>query len=396
MNTVELKRSGNARAFTLVELLVVIAIIGMLIALLLPAVQAAREAARRMQCSNNLRQLALAMHNHHDVHNVLPAAGSHMDNRDGGARYRISWWIFVLPFIEQSALHADIMSTSRKQGTATGEDDRIQAGGNRVLGNIATEPWDGNFQPWRQTFSARLCPSDPRVPDEPSAGQGIGFASYRVNLGDRISSWQTQNGNNVATAARNSTWRGPFHVQAGNGLEFIGDGTSNTFLIGEVRIGSGQNNVRERFDLGFDGNNIATPARCLASVDPRTRRIRAVTDGNWHSRGWSGRRWPDGLHHYSGFFTVMQPNGPSCRGWGGVTSDSDGADIIATLSSAHAGGVNVALADGSARFISETISNGNINFESWNAPGNSRTSPSEFGVIGALGTANGGESVAMP
>src|SRR5262245_22393651 len=85
------------RAFTLVELLVVIAIIGVLVALLLPAVQAAREAARRMRCSNNLKQLSLGLHNYEDVHKTLPPAGINTN--------QMSWLVLVLPYIEQTNLY---------------------------------------------------------------------------------------------------------------------------------------------------------------------------------------------------------------------------------------------------------------------------------------------------
>ncbi|HZN33989.1 MAG TPA: DUF1559 domain-containing protein, partial [Pirellulaceae bacterium] len=91
---------GPRRAFTLVELLVVIAIIGVLVALLLPAVQAAREAARRMSCGNNLKQLALGIHNYHDVHLVFPYE---MYANPGWA-----WGAFILPFIEQQNLHQQL------------------------------------------------------------------------------------------------------------------------------------------------------------------------------------------------------------------------------------------------------------------------------------------------
>src|SRR5687768_1802933 len=102
-------RRRRADGFTLIELLVVIAIIAVLIALLLPAVQAAREAARRTQCKNNLKQLGLAFHNYHDVHGALPYStawwgpnGTMGDNRGW------AWSAMILPFIEQSAAHAQI------------------------------------------------------------------------------------------------------------------------------------------------------------------------------------------------------------------------------------------------------------------------------------------------
>src|SRR5216117_2575199 len=88
---------SSKRVFTLVELLVVIAIIGVLVALLLPAVQAAREAARRMRCQNNLKQIGLASHNHHDVVGEIPQAYSETTG--------LSWHVYILPYIEQQALY---------------------------------------------------------------------------------------------------------------------------------------------------------------------------------------------------------------------------------------------------------------------------------------------------
>jgi len=111
--------SVNKRTFTLVELLVVIAIIGMLIALLLPAVQAAREAARRMQCSNNLKQLTLTVHSFHDVHNRFPA--SVFDPMAVNLKIRrCGPFPLLLPFMEQSALYNSVMRgkiVNRFEGT---------------------------------------------------------------------------------------------------------------------------------------------------------------------------------------------------------------------------------------------------------------------------------------
>jgi prepilin-type N-terminal cleavage/methylation domain-containing protein len=107
------------RAFTLVELLVVIAIIGVLVALLLPAVQAAREAARRMRCQNNLKQIGLACHNHHDVTGELPRAYSPTTG--------LSWHVYILPYIEQQNLFSN--STRRRSAPRTARPtETIRAG----------------------------------------------------------------------------------------------------------------------------------------------------------------------------------------------------------------------------------------------------------------------------
>src|SRR4051794_760135 len=96
--------AGSRRAFTLVELLVVIAIIGVLVALLLPAVQSAREAARRSSCLNNFKQLALSMHNHHDVRNTLPPGGTYYGTCCSPPTYT-TWTIEGLPYMEQQQLY---------------------------------------------------------------------------------------------------------------------------------------------------------------------------------------------------------------------------------------------------------------------------------------------------
>ncbi len=116
------KRANVRPAFTLVELLVVIAIIGVLVALLLPAIQSAREAARRAQCTNQLKQLGLALHNYHDVHRTFPPSGLH--NRDGhgasatSSSWGPSWIVMTLPFLEQEALYSqyDFSLTRARDG----------------------------------------------------------------------------------------------------------------------------------------------------------------------------------------------------------------------------------------------------------------------------------------
>src|SRR5437773_558439 len=110
-------RSGLRRAFTLVELLVVIAIIGVLVALLLPAVQSARESARRMSCMNNLKQIGLALHNHHDAFGTFPPGGV-TNGTCCGTQSGATWTIYILPFIEQQMLYDKYDFTQTNESSA--------------------------------------------------------------------------------------------------------------------------------------------------------------------------------------------------------------------------------------------------------------------------------------
>lgn len=131
---------SRRHAFTLVELLVVIAIIGVLVALLLPAVQAVREAARRMQCSNNLKQIGLALHSYHASHRTHPPGWMQLaiPDVDGGFGERWAWKVFILPQLEQSALADSLNVNNGRQPMPLADDARAQA-----------------------VVSVYLCPSDP-------------------------------------------------------------------------------------------------------------------------------------------------------------------------------------------------------------------------------------------
>ncbi|MDR0871478.1 MAG: DUF1559 domain-containing protein, partial [Planctomycetaceae bacterium] len=147
-----MKTPIKSSAFTLVELLVVIAIIGVLIALLLPAVQAAREAARRMQCQNKLKQLILAVHNYHDSAKSLPAglAGPY-GTVNAVSAGRWSGFIALLPSIEQSALYDRIMSV----------DCRMDAWGGSSLSDMSS--YGGKDNPRTAQPDTFICPSNPTV-----------------------------------------------------------------------------------------------------------------------------------------------------------------------------------------------------------------------------------------
>ncbi|UUO04741.1 DUF1559 domain-containing protein [Blastopirellula sp. J2-11] len=193
-------------AFTLVELLVVIAIIGVLIALLLPAVQQAREAARRISCSNNLKQLGLAMHNYHDTFLSLPygqfAYGFHSGlapaytDTPGEQPFGATWFQGILPFVEQSAIYDAVKSD---------------------MPNMASTSWDETAR--KTVVGAFVCPSDP-------AGGKIGAVGFQGNyLGNSH--------NDILHPGNLADANGLFFNKSSINFRDITDGSSNTLMFGE-------------------------------------------------------------------------------------------------------------------------------------------------------------------
>jgi prepilin-type N-terminal cleavage/methylation domain-containing protein/prepilin-type processing-associated H-X9-DG protein len=217
MRSKRLSREG----FTLVELLVVIAIIGVLVALLLPAVQAAREAARRTQCTNNIRQLALAVHNFHDVNLVFPAAQDQWISTTG-ATIGCSWLTRILPFIEQQSVYQLYNFNAAWDDTATNAKPQT--------GVICTN------------IKGFLCPSAPPANIRP-ANSGRANADYVatsdlnarpiINLNAYVSSAIAVSDPNFIGVLGHNKVVGTVLVPARHRFADVTDGTSMTFLTAE-------------------------------------------------------------------------------------------------------------------------------------------------------------------
>lgn len=331
--------SRSRVGFTLIELLVVIAIIAVLIALLLPAVQQAREAARRSQCKNNLKQLGLALHNYHDTANVFPM----MRGSGGYSYYNAVGWIGMLPYLDQAPLYNAINDQH----------------------NISVYSWTTTFVPFQTKLPVFLCPSDGSA-DSASGIGSVKTRSYRLSVGDTIN-------NNFAGATR-----GLFGYISKVKIADVTDGTSNTIAMSEHVVGRLSETLDARAWVargvtGYDTN----PAVCLATASGgKYAASQAIMRPDFTNM------WTDGSVHCAAFTTVLPPNSPSC-GFSGNYVDWE----LVSASSMHVGGVHVLMTDGAVRFVSENISTGTLT-----APNVSQgTSP--YGVWGALGSKSGGETV---
>ncbi len=227
--------------FTLVELLVVIAIIGVLIALLLPAVQAAREAARRMQCSNNLKQLALATHNYHDINNAFPPDG--FPEYNGGTRNRHWMGVFarLLPFYEQGALYATLNFSKNFK--------RFTSGFSGTQLDTPTDSALPNEDAARNRMATLLCPSSDELMSSDSgerdtaqwytthylgvAGAAGEKAPDYVEDYRALTKW---NGTSISSAKSGQELAGNGLIYSGSNAGFftLNDGSSNTFIFGEL------------------------------------------------------------------------------------------------------------------------------------------------------------------
>ncbi|MCA9036360.1 MAG: DUF1559 domain-containing protein [Planctomycetaceae bacterium] len=321
--------SARSRGFTLIELLVVIAIIAILIALLLPAVQQAREAARRTQCKNNLKQLGLAMHNYHDVFSTFPPGAVHSSvprSGSGNTSFGPSFYGMLLPYVERATLYQSMVWVGRSPGYinesspsagATNHDIVLQAG----------------------PMSFMRCPSSPGPVNDPTFSAGRDPFAHYAGIGgavDPVSFTETRlyddgvlgliSGGGMAVANK------PIRIRD------VTDGTTNTIHLGEMSgnllrldgtyswvagsgtvhgwlMGTRNAGTPPNLDTGTSGGD----QRCFNMVSIR----------------YSPNQEPFANQLFPGMGSNQGANNP--------------------LNSEHVGGVQILLADGSARFLSENI-----------------------------------------
>ncbi|MDO5553182.1 MAG: DUF1559 domain-containing protein [Planctomycetia bacterium] len=397
-------------AFTLVELLVVIAIIGILIALLLPAVQAAREAARRMQCSNNLKQIGLALHNYHDSHTSFPAyaVGVAKPGDPSSGVFLVHYSLYsplamMLPYMEQQSRYDLLMSSVDKTTGAWPYMDpsKHSAGSAPYIFMCSPAPFF-----W--------CPSDPDATEQQLyTNNNQAKTNYVCSLGDTIKSIAKYPDNKKLHTNNRGFFGGGSGFIAGvhnikcNSFASLTDGSSNTIAFSEtIAISNNTKKIKSGLwryfgdtDWNFEdpatahaGSTGYTPRDCLAkrsATDPTLYKSSTVS---WYGKGYSFYwSYPAAV----AFTTVLPPNSPSC------VAEMKGGPGFYSASSNHSGGCNSLLADGSVRFISETIDTGNMDYDISSPPagypnnGKDPTGKSPFGVWGALGSINGGETVTL-
>jgi len=292
------------RAFTLVELLVVIAIIAVLIGLLLPAVQSSRETARRTQCAEKVRQVCLALQNHHSTKGNLPP---------GRTATSISGQAFLLPYMEQADLFDRV-----NPALAWNHASHAAVAATRV--------------------PAFVCPSDPAA----AVPSTFALNNYRLNQGSGIL-W-----GNPPTSSSDPNFgypmpNGPFFLDSKVRYQDVSDGTSHTAAVSEHDAGDFNNGLpTDRTDTFWPQTNPTT-------ADEAMQQCRGINITNLSFQRFSdvGAPWLYGYHSTTIYFHSLPPNGRSCMFPPGR--------IATTAQSSHPGGVMLGMCDGSTRFVNERV-----------------------------------------
>ncbi len=377
-------RVESRRGFTLIELLVVIAIIAVLIALLLPAVQSAREAARRIQCTNNLKQIGLGLHNYISTHNAFPPGRMSPDWVKSGAVQNsytsygsvspanagewTGYWsvhCHILNYMEQTAAYNAMNFMTALSGTM------------QTAAGVVANP---NYTAFVLTQNTFTCPSDPFA----TGGGPGGENNYRANFGGST----PYAGGGVRpdnTPNANTAGNGAFTIGKARTLAEMTDGTSNTAVFAERTKGSGNFTTPSRSDsIGVFGitltysNGLADSDTLMAACQNLgTNPSVFYQQGRYVSSPGFGLQFSDGWG-YSWYISTLYNHAapPNWRGWdcglGSSLMDVPSEHAIVSARSQHPGGANILSGDGSVKFVKDTV-----NIATWRA----------------FGTINGGEVI---
>ena len=405
-----LRRNG----FTLVELLVVIAIIGILAGLLLPAIQQAREASRRMSCSSSIRQWGIAILGYEHSFKKLPGAGCGVYLANPSAfipaitaapEGRFSGVVGLLPFMDQSALFNQIDSGFTSKNPAGGTFTRGLYGFNpsrQPSGSpLYLDPLHPDYEPNTVQLGIFRCPSDPGRKSR--AYGSLARLNYGFCFGDNI------RGINYTEIAEEHV-RGMFCLGMQYPLAAALDGTSNTIMFGEISTAVGSTSSVDKPYTnakmqGYTNHQVPWNANTLLGLDILTCKSK-VRGGVYYGIqtlvAIRGMAWLEGGIAYNGMNTILGPNHAQCSPQGlGVT---DGG--VYSASSYHVGGAHVVMFDNAVKFIPNEIDTSNpapnATAADYYAPGRAIingtwqqspnwTSQSPFGVWGAMGTRGAGE-----
>jgi len=286
-------RLVQRRGFTLVELLVVIAIIGVLVALLLPAVQAAREAARRSQCVNNLKQIGLALHNHHDAKKMFPPGYVFLDGAGGDNMATESTWIlYILPYMEAGNIYDQADLT---RGFGIGPDHVNNAVTMAKIPNLQCPSGNLDVEPWFQYLGRN------------SYVGNNGLGPLTESMSDHVNN-------------RDFKRKGLFSLNSKNRFADMGDGSSNTAMVSEILMIPGNDQRGAMYPEGVVYHHTHTPNNST----------------------------PDEVRDTGCVSVVEAPCTGAFSSWNPRT-------LLVTPRSAHPGGVNILMGDGSVHFVSDTI-----------------------------------------
>ena len=360
---------------------VVVLILGLLVALVIvpPAILASREAARRMNCSNNLKMIGLGLHNYHSAYKQLPmgSGGSGGGTSDWESnQHRLSGFTALLPFIEQQALWEQIANPY--------ESDSF------IFPQMGPVPWhDGaEFPPFATQVDKFRCPSDPQL-----TGPGINFAMCYGDgvryVGMSAEQIQASLSPDEATPNRGelclrASGRGFFMNRKELKFRDVLDGLANTIMCGEIEHFSDSLSVGSRVAQIDHPKLYSSPVGCLSLVDSSRPDYYDPSVSLWPEP--RGHRWADGNIRFTGFTTVLPPNSPSC-----TMPDSEFEGVY-SASSFHMGGCHVLMGDGAVVFITDSIEAGDSSAQSIHID-NNPGQKSPYGLWGALGTRASKETI---